>query len=76
MFTIQQSTHDDIHLKIQHFFKMVRLSDTLQQADAQKHKGIKITALFQWVILTIFQRYPLHRVEADPRFSRKQPSSV
>ena len=70
MATIQQSTHD-IQLKTTYFFKLVHLSEVLRQANAQKRKGIKITSLFQWIILSIFQRYSLHRAEADPSFSKR-----
>ena len=70
MFTIQQSTHN-IQLKTKHFFKLGHLSEALRQANAQKHKGIKIASLFQWIILSIFQRYSLHRAEANPNFSKR-----
>ena len=50
---------------------MVHLSEALRQANAQKHKGIKIASLFQWIILSIFQRYSLHRAEANPNFSKR-----
>lgn len=70
MSTIQQSNHD-IHLKTQQFFKLVHLPGALRQSNAQKHKGVQIPALFQFMILTIFQRFSLHRAEADPSFSKR-----
>lgn len=70
MSTIQHST-TNIHHSFHRFSKLVCLPQVLRSANIHKKRGVAVSALFEWLLTTIFSRYSLFRADPSHDFTTR-----
>lgn len=71
--SIQQSTQNKTTLmaRFHKFLQVIDFAQVLRQSNAYRVRGIKLTKLVSWILLTLFQRLTLNRSATPTAFSKK-----
>ena len=69
--TILQHSDTSVHHSFHKFSKLVHLSDILRSANINKTKGVRVTALLEWLIAAVFNRYSIFRANKSKLFTTK-----